>query len=139
MVSGVAKPLSKIRRTPSSFVAPHTPAWVVAGTPSSRTTSNAGNSGNSGSPVTSNAIWKPSMSSPGENRRATNSLNSGLVAHSHGPAWMLPYARTKRPGTLWSASTAASACSIVCSPWDQSTVVVTPASSDSTADSRLPA
>ncbi len=36
------KPCSCISRMPSSLVAPHTPAWVVTGTPSSRATSNAG-------------------------------------------------------------------------------------------------
>ena len=66
------KPCSCMSRMPSSLVAPHTPACVVTGTPSSRATSNAAFSGNSGSPVTSNAIWKPSMSSPLPNRRSTN-------------------------------------------------------------------
>ena len=46
-------------------------------------------------------------------RRLTKSRNSGRADHSHGPAWMLPYARTNRPGTDCSASTAASACSVV--------------------------
>ena len=132
-------PLSCMSRMPSSLVAPQTPACVVTGTPSSRATSKAAFSGKDGSPVTSNAIWKPSMSSPGVIRRLTKSRNSGAADHSHGPAWMLPYARTNRPGTACSASTAASACSGVCSPCDQSTVVVTPASSDSRPDSRLPA
>ena len=57
-------PFSYMSRMPSSFVAPQTPACVVTGTPSSRATSNAARSGNAGSPVTSKAIWKPSMSSP---------------------------------------------------------------------------
>ena len=88
-------PFSCISRIPSSLVAPHTPAWVVTGAPSSRATSNAARSGNSGSPVTSNAIWNPSrlsrpLKSPLPNRRLTNPRNSGAVAHSHGPAWMLP-------------------------------------------------
>ena len=83
------KPFSYIKRMPSSFVAPHTPAWVVTVAPRSRATSNAARSGNSGSPVTSKAIWKPSMSLP-VNRRSTNVRNSGRVAHSQGPAWMLP-------------------------------------------------
>ena len=82
--------MSCISLMPSSLVAPHTPACVVTGAPSSRATSNAARSGNSGSPVTSKAIWKPSMSSPGVIRRATKSRNSGFVDHSHGPAWMLP-------------------------------------------------
>ena len=56
-------------RMPSSLVAPQTPACVVTGTPRSRATSNAAFSGNVGSPVTSKAIWKPSMSSPGVIRR----------------------------------------------------------------------
>ena len=42
-------------------------------------------------------------------------------------------------GSVRSASTAASACSTVCRPCDQSTHVVTPASSASAAASRLPA
>ncbi len=84
------KPPSCISLMPSSFVAPQTPACVVTGTPSSRATSKAARSGNAGSPVTSNAIWKPSMSSPGVKRRLTNSRNSGAADHSHGPAWMLP-------------------------------------------------
>ena len=75
---------------PSSLVAPHTPAWVVTGAPSSRATSKAARSGNAGSPVTSKAIWNPSMSLPGVMRRYTKSRNSGDVDHSHGPAWMLP-------------------------------------------------
>ena len=46
---------------------------------------------------------------------------------------MFPYASTNRPGVSRSPSTAARACSGVCRPWDQSTVVVTPASSASQA------
>ncbi len=52
---------------------------------------------------------------------------------------MLPYPRTKRPGTSSRASTAASAWSMVASPCDQSTEVVTPASTASMALSRFPA
>ena len=58
------KPCSCISRMPSSLVAPQTPACVVTGTPSSRATSKAACSGKLGSPGTSKAIWKPSMSSP---------------------------------------------------------------------------
>ena len=65
MCPGAMKSCSCISRMPSSLVAPHTPACVVTGTPSSRATLNASCSGNAGSPVTSNAIWKPSMSSRG--------------------------------------------------------------------------
>ena len=83
-------PFSCMSRMPSSLVAPHTPACVVTGTPSSRATSKAAFSGNAGSPVTSNAIWKPSMSLPLPKRRLTNSRNSGAADHSHGPCWMLP-------------------------------------------------
>ena len=90
MFSGCMKPWSCISRMPSSLVAPHTPACVVTGTPSSRATSNAAFSGNSGSPVTSNAIWKPSMSSLEPKRRSTNDLKSCDADHSHGPCWMLP-------------------------------------------------
>ena len=68
----------------SSFVAPHTPAWVVTGTPSSRATSYAARSGKAGSPVTSNAIWKPSRSSFSSRRRRANAWKSAEVAHSHG-------------------------------------------------------
>ena len=57
------KPFSYISRMPSSLVAPQTPAWVVTGAPSSRATSKAAALGELGSPVTSKAIWKPSMSS----------------------------------------------------------------------------
>ena len=71
------KPASCISRMPSSLVAPHTPACVVTGTPSSRATSKAAFSGNAGSPVTSKAIWKPSMSSPASIWRRTKSRNSG--------------------------------------------------------------
>lgn len=84
------KPFSCMSRMPSSPVAPHTPAWVVTGAPSSRATSKAAFSGKAGSPVTSKAIWKPSMSPRPCMRRETKSRNSGLVAHSHGPCWMLP-------------------------------------------------
>jgi hypothetical protein len=90
MLPGVMNPFSCMSRMPSSFVAPQTPACVVTGAPSSRATSNAGRSGKAGSPVTSNAIWKPSMSSPGVKRRPTNAAKSGDADHSHGPAWMLP-------------------------------------------------
>ena len=84
-------PCSCISRMPSSLVAPHTPACVVTGTPRSRATSNAAFSGNAGSPVTSKAIWKPSMSSAAaEAAGSTNSRNSGAADHSHGPCWMLP-------------------------------------------------
>src|ERR671932_385630 len=65
-------------RIPSSFVAPHTPAWVVTGAPSSRATSKAARSGNAGSPVTSKAIWNPSISSPAVKRRLTKSRNGGV-------------------------------------------------------------
>ena len=90
MVSGVMKPCSCMSRMPSSLVAPQTPACVVTGTPSSRATSNAAFSGNSGSPVTSNAIENPSMSLPPCRRRSTKLRKSGEVAHSHGPCWRLP-------------------------------------------------
>ena len=48
MCPGSMKPWSCISLMPSSLVAPHTPACVVTGTPSSRATSNAAFSGNSG-------------------------------------------------------------------------------------------
>ena len=89
MFSGAMKPCSCISRMPSSLVAPHTPAWVVTGTPSSRATSKAAFSGNSGSPVTSKAIWKPSMSS-GAEAALDEERKSVDVDHSHGPCWMLP-------------------------------------------------
>ena len=90
MFSGAMNPCSCMSRMPSSLVAPHTPAWVVTGTPSSRATLNASCSGNSGSPVTSNAIWKPSMSSREPKRRSTKLRKSADVDHSHGPCWRLP-------------------------------------------------
>ena len=62
-------PFSCIIRMLSSLVTPQTPACVVTGTPRSLATSKAAFSGNSGSPVTSNAIWKPSMSPLPSNRR----------------------------------------------------------------------
>ena len=90
MLVGPMKPWSCMSRMPSSLVAPHTPACVVTGTSSSRATLNASCSGNAGSPVTSNAIWKPSMSSRLPKRRSTNERKSFEVAHSHGPCWRLP-------------------------------------------------
>ena len=90
MFSGVMKPCSCMSRMPSSLVAPHTPACVVTGTPSSRATSKAACSGNAGSPVTSNAIWKPSMSLRPPKRRSMKRLKSGDVDHSHGPCCRLP-------------------------------------------------
>ena len=83
-------PCSCMSRIPSSLVAPQTPACVVTGTPRSRATSNAAFSGNAGSPVTSKAIWNPSMSLPAPKWRLTKSRNSGAADHSHGPCWMLP-------------------------------------------------
>ena len=71
-------------RIPSSLVAPHTPACVVTPTPSSRATSKAAFSGNDGSPVTSKASWKPSISER-DIRRSTKLRNSGAAVHSHGP------------------------------------------------------
>ena len=89
MVSGVMKPFSCISRMPSSLVAPQTPACVVTGTPSSRATSKAAFSGKAGSPVTSKAIWKPSMSS--SVRRAVEEVPHGRVGGPlPGPGWMLP-------------------------------------------------
>ncbi len=90
MFSGAAKPFSWISRMPSSFVAPHTPACVVTASPRSRATSNAAFSGNAGSPVTSKASWKPSMSPAPVRRRSKKSRTAGSAVHSHGPAWMLP-------------------------------------------------
>ena len=90
MCPGAMKSCSCISRMPSSLVAPHTPACVVTGTPSSRATLNASCSGNAGSPVTSNAIWKPSMSSAVPKRRSKKERKSFDVAHSHGPCWMFP-------------------------------------------------
>ena len=81
-------PFSCISRMPSSLVAPHTPAWVVTARPSSRATSNAAFSGKAGSPVTSKAIWNPSMSSAA--CRSKNDRTAGSAVHSHGPAWMFP-------------------------------------------------
>ena len=86
--AGVMNPFSCISRMPSSLVAPHTPAWVVTARPSSRATSNAAFSGKAGSPVTSKAIWNPSMSSAA--CRAKNDRTAGSAVHSHGPAWMFP-------------------------------------------------
>jgi hypothetical protein len=77
--------------------------------------------------------------SSGVPKLSTKSRNSGLLVHSHGAPSRLPYARTNRPGADRRASTAASPCSTVRSPWDQSTVVVTPVSTPSIADSVLPA
>jgi hypothetical protein len=131
------KPFSHISRMLSSLVAPHTPAWVVTRSPSSRAASNAPRSGNAGSAVTSNASCRLCMSSVGV--RATNERKSALLVHSQGAPSRLPYASTDRPGAPRSASSAASPCAIVCSPCDQSTVVVTPASTASMAASRLPA
>lgn len=82
-------PFSCISRMPSSLVAPQTPAWVVTAAPNSRATSKAARSGKAGSPVTSNAIWKPA-SLPPSMRRRWKSRNSGEVAHCQGPCWMLP-------------------------------------------------
>ena len=82
-------PFSCISRMPSSLVAPQTPAWVVTGRPSSRAASNAAFSGNAGSPVTSKASWKPSMSLAVD-PAARTTRNAGSAVHSHGPAWMLP-------------------------------------------------
>ena len=126
---GVMNPCSCISRMPSSLVAPHTPACVVTGTPRSRATSNAAFSGNSGSPVTSKAIWKPSMSSPPPNRRLDEVAELRRAPTTPtGPAGCCRRpARTGRAPRC-SASTAASAWSTVCRPCDQSTVVVTPAS-----------
>ena len=90
MVSGVMNPCSCMSRMPSSLVAPQTPACVVTGTPSSRATSKAARSGNAGSPVTSKAIWKPSMSPRPSKRRRKKLRNSGEADHSQGPCWMLP-------------------------------------------------
>ncbi len=84
------KPCSCISRMPSSFVAPQTPACVVTGTPSSRATSKAGFSGNDGSPVTSKASWKPSMSRLPLIRRSTKSRNPGEAVQFAGASWMLP-------------------------------------------------
>ena len=83
-------PFSCISRMPSSLVAPHTPACVVTGRPSSRAASNAAFSGKDGSPVTSKASWKPSMSPAPVRRRSKNDRTAGSAVHSHGPAWMLP-------------------------------------------------
>ena len=84
------KPFSCMSRMPSSLVAPQTPACVVTGTPSSRATSNAGFSGNAGSPVTSKASWKPSRSSPLPMSRRGEVAELGVAVHSAGAAWMLP-------------------------------------------------
>ena len=130
------KPFSCISRMPLSLVAPQTPAWVVCGRPSSRANANAGPSGNDSSPSTSKAIWKASMSSS-ERRRSKNAFTAGSAVHSQGAAWMLPYASTNRPGTACSASTAASAWSTLWRPWDQSTVVVTPDSRASQAETQV--
>src|SRR5918994_1375182 len=81
MWPGSMKPCSCMSRMPSSLVAPQTPACVVTWTPSSRATSNAAFSGNSGSPVTSKAIWKPSMSSLEPKRRSTKDRKSFEVDH----------------------------------------------------------
>ena len=97
---GVMNPCSCMSRMPSSLVAPHTPAWVVTGTPRSRATSNAARSGNSGLPGTSKAIWKPSMSLPPPNRLVTKSRNSGVADHSHGPCLDVAVGEDEPPGHL---------------------------------------
>ena len=83
-------PPSYICWMPVSLVAPHTPAWVVTGSPSSRATSKAAFSGKAGSPVTSKAICTPIMSSRSSRSRSRNDRTAGSAVHSQGPAWMLP-------------------------------------------------
>ena len=125
-------------RMPSSLVAPQTPAWVVTGAPSSRATSNAARSGNAGSPVTSKAIWNPSMSSPGVIRRLHEvpELRPASTTPRGRPGCCRTPARTGRAPTAARRPRRRRAAD-VCSPCDQSTVVVTPASSDSIADEQV--
>ena len=70
---------------PMSVVAPHTPAWVVTRNPMSRAFSNAARSGKSSAPVTSKAIWSPSMSVGFEKCSATKRSNSGVFIQSQAP------------------------------------------------------
>ena len=123
---------------PSSLVAPQTPAWVVTGRPRSRATSKAAFSGNAGSPVTSKASWRPSSRRCACAARGSCGRPGRRSTPRAPPGCCRRRARSGRAPTR-SASTAASAWSALCSPCDQSTVVVTPASSDSSAASRLPA
>ena len=133
-------PCSCIRRMPSSLVAPQTPACVVTGMPSSRAASNAAFSGKAGSPVTSKAICTPIRSSPASRSRSTGT--SGWPGRRSTPTVRPGCCRRRgRTGRAPNAARprAASPWSRLDSPCDQSTVVVTPASRDSMAASRLPA